>query len=172
MSKSLIIALSLSLLILSGCSQAEQEQASEEVVDVLQLEEDIQDEDTSDTQEMESSEESEMSEEENAMEASSEAEYVAYSENALQEYQGKNKVIFFHAAWCTTCRALDAELSENISQLPEGTVVMKADYDSETDLRQKYGVNLQHTLVFVDDEGNQTKNNLIGANLEGLKAAL
>ena len=102
----------------------------------------------------------------------SEAQYVAYSESSLQDYQGQNKVIFFHAAWCTTCRALDAELSENISQLPEGTVVLKADYDSETDLRQKYGVNLQHTLVFIDDEGNQTKNNLIGANLDGLKAAL
>lgn len=162
MSKSLIIALSLSLLILSGCSQSEQEQASEEVVDVLQLEEDIQPEEAEASQEIENSEEVNLSE----------AQYVAYSESSLQDYQGQNKVIFFHAAWCTTCRALDAELSENISQLPEGTVVMKADYDSEADLRQKYGVNLQHTLVFVDDEGNQTKDNLIGANLGQLKAAL
>jgi thiol-disulfide isomerase/thioredoxin len=162
MSKNLIITLSLSLLVLSGCSQAEQEQASQEVVDVLQLEEDIQPEQTEDTQEIENSEDEKLSE----------AQYVAYSEDALQEYQGQNKIIFFHAAWCTTCRALNAELEESISELPAGTVVLKADYDSETDLRQKYGVNLQHTLVFVDDEGNQTKNNLIGANLEGLKAAL
>ena len=36
---------------------------------------------------------------------------------------------------------------------PEGLTVFKVDYDSRSDLRQKYGVTLQTTVVFVDDAG-------------------
>jgi hypothetical protein len=46
------------------------------------------------------------------------------------------------------------------------------DYDAEADLKQKYGVNLQHTLVFIDDEGNSTRENLTGTDLAQLKAEL
>lgn len=101
----------------------------------------------------------------------SSASYVAYTEGAEATMAGKQKAIFFHAKWCSTCRALDGEINSRLSELPGDTVVFKADFDSDTTLRQKYGVQLQHTVVFVDDSGNETSR-LTGANFEALMAAL
>lgn len=44
--------------------------------------------------------------------------------------------------------------SENI---PDGLTILKADYDIEKDLKKKYGVTYQHTLVQVDKAGNIIK---------------
>ena len=76
--------------------------------------------------------------------------YVEYSDGAIQATPGP-KALFFHANWCPQCRALDEDLKARGA--PDGVTVFKVDYDSRTDLRQKYGVTLQTTVVFVDDEG-------------------
>ena len=65
--------------------------------------------------------------------------------------QNETTVIFFHAAWCPSCRSLDSNISAEDSI--DNILILKADYDSETDLREKYEVNNQHTLVQVDNEG-------------------
>ena len=54
--------------------------------------------------------------------------------------------------------ALNAERDKLDEQLraegaPAGLTVFKVDYDSRSDLRQRYGVTLQTTVVFVDDSG-------------------
>lgn len=81
--------------------------------------------------------------------------YVAYdaSQVTLAAQNGK-AVLFFHAAWCPTCRAADAELLKMTSSIPTGTTIFKTDYDSSTDLKKKYGVTTQHTFVQVDAQGN------------------
>jgi len=61
------------------------------------------------------------------------------------------KVLFFHAPWCPQCRKLDEQL--RAEGAPAGLTVFKVDYDSRSDLRQRYGVTLQTTVVFVDDSG-------------------
>lgn len=78
--------------------------------------------------------------------------YIAYSSNELTDMKN---VIFFAASWCPTCRSLDRAINENLSNIPSDLTILKADYDTETALRQKYGVTLQHTLVQVDQDGNQ-----------------
>jgi hypothetical protein len=35
--------------------------------------------------------------------------------------------------------------------------ILKVDYDKETELKKKYGVTYQHTLVQVDKDGNLIK---------------
>jgi thiol-disulfide isomerase/thioredoxin len=146
-------------LFLTACSQSDLEEAAQEVVDTLEVQDDIQEQDqTEDPSE--------------SNQSTGEAIYTSYSEDALTKYKGKNKVIFFHATWCSTCKAFNTELENKISELPSDTVVLKADYDSETDLRAKYGVNLQHTLVFIDDTGETTRDNLIQADVNSLKSAL
>lgn len=72
----------------------------------------------------------------------------------LAEYEadptahGTQRVVyFFHANWCPDCRASDAALMK--TGVPEGFVVVKADYDSETELRRKFGVTVQDTFVEV-----------------------
>ncbi|WP_127476512.1 thioredoxin family protein [Microbacterium sulfonylureivorans] len=77
-------------------------------------------------------------------------EYIDYTDGAIERTEGA-KVLFFHAPWCPQCRKLDEQLLAEGA--PEGMTVLKVDYDSRTDLRQRYGVTLQTTIVFVDDTG-------------------
>lgn len=82
--------------------------------------------------------------------APSKGAYVEYSEDKLANALG-TKVIFFHAPWCPQCRALEADIQK--VGVPDGVTIFKADYDTNTELRQKYGVTLQTTLVKVDNKG-------------------
>ncbi|GAA1948284.1 thioredoxin family protein [Microbacterium aquimaris] len=76
--------------------------------------------------------------------------YVDYSESALAAAEG-TRVLFFHATWCPQCRALDEDIvAEGV---PDGVTVLKVDYDTHQDLRQKYDVRQQTTVVALDDSG-------------------
>lgn len=77
--------------------------------------------------------------------------YVEYSESKLAAADG-TRVLFFHASWCPQCRALEADIEKQ--GVPEGTTIFKVDYDNAQDLRKKYGVTLQTTVVKVDEKGN------------------
>lgn len=66
-------------------------------------------------------------------------------------HAGTTVVYFFHAEWCPSCRATESALAE--SGVPDGLTVVKVDFDSATELRQRYGVTQQHTFVQVDDGG-------------------
>lgn len=63
------------------------------------------------------------------------------------------RVLFFKADWCITCNALDKNIEENIAEIPEDTQVIRVDFDQETELKQKYDVRQQHTLVRIDSDG-------------------
>ena len=78
--------------------------------------------------------------------------YVDYSDAALAAAEG-TAVLFFHAPWCPQCRALEADILA--SGVPDGVTILKVDYDSRQDLRQRYDVTLQTTLVVVDAEGQK-----------------
>jgi thioredoxin 1 len=82
-------------------------------------------------------------------------EYVSYSSDYLELYSEKTKILFFHASWCPTCKAADKDISNNLSNIPENTVIIKTDYDTQSDLKKKYGISYQHTFVIVDDQGNE-----------------
>ncbi|QBE49239.1 thioredoxin family protein [Leucobacter triazinivorans] len=78
--------------------------------------------------------------------------YLAYTDGIIERTDGP-KALFFHASWCPQCRALDEDLRANGA--PDGLTVFQVDYDGRTDLRQRYGVTLQTTIVFVDDDGRE-----------------
>ncbi len=63
--------------------------------------------------------------------------YTTYNASAVSDAlaAGKNVVLFFHAPWCPTCKAADANFLKETA--PANTVVFKTDYDSSTDLRKK-----------------------------------
>jgi len=74
------------------------------------------------------------------------------------------KVLFFHASWCPSCRSLDKSLNEKDFQDVDGDiVVIKVDYDKEDELKTKYKIPSQHTLVEVDQNWNELKK-FTGAN--------
>ncbi len=77
--------------------------------------------------------------------------YRDYSEEALAEPGYETRVIFFHASWCPECRAFEQSIEEG--PIPDGVQILKADYDTETELKDKYGVDIQTTFVKVDENG-------------------
>lgn len=78
--------------------------------------------------------------------------YADYDQTAIANAAGR-KILFFYAPWCPQCRAL--EQSIQAGTIPNDVTIFKTDFDSSTDLRMKYGVNLQTTLVEIDSAGNK-----------------
>lgn len=76
--------------------------------------------------------------------------YVIYKPGIIQETSG-TKILFFHADWCPQCRKLETSIKN--SSLPDNTTIIKVDYDDSNDLKKKYGVTIQTTLVKVSDDG-------------------
>ncbi len=83
--------------------------------------------------------------------------YEAYSPEKLARAETGDVVIFFHASWCPSCRGLEADIDKNLSAIPAGVSILKADYDTETELKKRYGVTYQHTLVHVRADGSMIK---------------
>jgi thiol-disulfide isomerase/thioredoxin len=91
----------------------------------------------------------------------------------ISKYTDSEKVYFFHASWCSICQGIDKEINTDMSKIPAGVTIIKTDFDSSTDLRQKYGVTTQYTFVQVDSNGNEiaqwSATNLDKA-IEGIKS--
>lgn len=73
------------------------------------------------------------------------------------KYSLSKKVYFFHASWCPICQSVDKEIVADPSRIPTDTVIIKTDYDSNTPLRQQYGVTYQYTFVQFDSSGGLLK---------------
>lgn len=84
--------------------------------------------------------------------------YEAYSPEKIALAAAKGNVVLnFTAAWCPTCRALEANINANLANIPSNLTILKVDYDNSTALKKKYGVTYQHTMVQVDKDGNLIK---------------
>ncbi len=73
--------------------------------------------------------------------------YLDYSSNLI----GKNDqtVLFFHATWCPSCNSADKNIK---ASWVDDFLILKVDYDSNIDLRKKYGVTSQHTFVQINSQ--------------------
>lgn len=82
--------------------------------------------------------------------------YQNYSPELMKSEQdaGRTVVLFFHATWCPFCKTADANFKANVDKIPQSVAVLKTDYDSNPDLKKKYGVTYQHTFVQIDSKGN------------------
>jgi thioredoxin 1 len=87
---------------------------------------------------------------------SKERVYKDYSAQAVAEEQSKGQkvVLFFWASWCPYCKAADSAFKANLDKIPEGVSLLKTNYDTEKELKTKYGVTYQHTFVQIDGQGN------------------
>lgn len=95
-----------------------------------------------------------------------------YNANPTQ-YADSKKVYFFHASWCPICQSIDKAINADTSKIPAGVTIIKADFDSSTELRQKYGVTTQYTFVQVDSNGNETAQwsaTTLDKAIQGIKA--
>lgn len=96
-------------------------------------------------------------------------QYVAYDAAKLAFAKEGKVVLFFRASWCPTCRALDADIKANLSQIPKNVLILDVDYDKSAELKKEYGVTYQHTLVQVDADGKMLAK---WSGSEGLAALL
>lgn len=78
--------------------------------------------------------------------------FIDYAEGTVASTDGV-RVLFFHAPWCPQCRMIEEDIKTD--GVPDGVTILKVDYDSNQELRQKYGVTLQTTFVEVDENGNE-----------------
>ena len=85
--------------------------------------------------------------------------YVSYEEYsaAMDKYSSVKVVLFFNATWCPDCRAINEALTSDPGKIPAGTTVVSVDYDQHADLRQRYGVTMQHTFVQINSSGDKVR---------------
>lgn len=83
--------------------------------------------------------------------------YLDYTANAQAESQKRGETLLFFAAttWCQTCSALEQEIIARSSEIPEKLTILKVDYDNDRAMNRQYGVTAQHTLVLLDQNGEE-----------------
>ena len=99
--------------------------------------------------------------------------YVDYSEANLAkatENDGKAVLFFAALAWCPSCQAADKDIQANFSKVPSDVTILRVDYDTAKDLKQKYAITMQDTFVQVDGNGEEVTRWNSGG--QGVKALL
>lgn len=81
--------------------------------------------------------------------------YLAYADGVIGN--GQKSVLFFHASWCPSCKKANTFLESYYAGNDVPLTVYKVDYDSNKELRSRYGVTYQHTFVVIDGEGKAIK---------------
>lgn len=83
--------------------------------------------------------------------------YQLYSPEKIALASKGPLVLFFRASWCPTCRGLDSDIKSHLESIPENLTILDVDYDMYGDLKKKYAVTYQHTLVQVNQNGEMLK---------------
>lgn len=98
--------------------------------------------------------------------------FTSFTQERYSELLGKKPfVLFFHASWCSTCTQLTKEINNDLANFPNGTMILKADFDTETKLKQDYGIVMQATLVVINKTGKAVQT-LAAPSAEELKKAI
>jgi thiol-disulfide isomerase/thioredoxin len=71
------------------------------------------------------------------------------------KYDDGDVVLFFNAQWCSTCKVARDNITAAPAAIPSGLTIVTVDFDEATELKQRYGVTLQHTFVQIDAEGTE-----------------
>lgn len=83
--------------------------------------------------------------------------YTDYDPALIANADNGPVLLSFYASWCPSCRFLDNDVKKNIADLPPNVTILQVNYDTATDLKKKYGVVRQHTLVQIDANGDEIK---------------
>ncbi len=159
-----IIGIIVGLLVIGGGAFAySSNQEDKDNQEKMAMEKKIEDEAMMKKEESDAMEKEKMTAESDAMSKddvmSKQGAYVTLADYDADQsaYADTKKVYFFHASWCPICQGIDKEITSDPSKIPAGLTLIKTDFDSNTELRKKYGVTTQYTFVQVDENGNETK---------------
>ncbi|MDO5720810.1 MAG: thioredoxin domain-containing protein [Actinomycetaceae bacterium] len=73
------------------------------------------------------------------------------------KYAATKNVLYFTTGWCAECRRTDTAFRQNPDLIPSDVTLIRVDYDVYSNLRELYDVTIQHTFVWVDEDGNLLK---------------
>jgi len=96
-----------------------------------------------------------------------------YTAVALAEAQKAERpvALHFHADWCPTCRAQDQAMQSLKSETALDLTVLVANYDTEKDLKRRFNVRAQSTIVVL--RGQKESARLVGdSSLASIRSAL
>jgi len=79
--------------------------------------------------------------------------YTTYTDGVIGN--GQTSVLFFHATWCPACKKNNGLLEEWYGAEEFSRSVYKIDFDTATELRQKFGITGQDTFIVIDGSGNE-----------------
>lgn len=98
--------------------------------------------------------------------------YTDFTQERYADLLGKEPfAIFFHASWCPDCVNLENQIMKNIASLPKEAIILKANYDTESELKLTYGITIQSTVVVIDKNGNAAPT-LFGPSFDDLRSAI
>lgn len=85
-----------------------------------------------------------------------------YAAQALADAQKANQpvAVIFHADWCPTCHLQDKVLQSLKSEPGLDLTVLVANFDTEKELKRRFGVRAQSTLVVL--KGDKESARLVG----------
>ena len=153
------LPLATAALVLTGCGSATSSDVAEPAAATSAAAEPLE---SKESEPMESKESEPMESEMTDDMESTAAQSVAGAYITLAEYEGSKDmyaasdvVLFFNASWCSTCKEARENLEADPAAIPAGLTIVKVDYDDSDELKQKYGVTVQHTFVQVDADGNE-----------------
>lgn len=98
--------------------------------------------------------------------------YTTYDAEAIAQSDAEHVLLFFHATWCPSCKALDADIVANADEIPPGVEIYKVDYDTATDLKRQYGVTTQHSIIEIAASGEALSNISHGLTLDDVLATI
>lgn len=96
--------------------------------------------------------------------------------NGYQEYNPNtiplswDIVLFFHADRCPTCNEAEKNFLE--TGVPEWLTILKVNYDTETELKKKYGILTQTSYVLIQPDGTMIKRRIWWRTLEELQSKI
>lgn len=94
--------------------------------------------------------------------------YEAFAPEKIALAKEHKVVLFFKADWCPSCIVADQAFNKEFASIPKNIAILKVSYDTEFELRKKYGVTVQHTFVQVDEKGNLITKWTGGATIGGI----
>lgn len=80
-----------------------------------------------------------------------------YTDYQAGEEIAEKHIIFFFADWCPTCVKWEGEVKNRMEDLATNAIILKANYDTETELKTQYEITQQSTAVFINADGSVAK---------------
>lgn len=94
---------------------------------------------------------------ETVAEESAETFGATYTDYQAGEEIAEKHIIFFYADWCPTCVKWEGEVKNRMEDLAANAIILKANYDTETELKAQYEITQQSTAVFINADGSVAK---------------